>query len=153
MTSSSDGRNDGLMDLSLFEQWEAATIPLLQRTSQMANGTTSMTLVHHCNDITQLDLAKLTSLLLQSRVSPVSNPDDVKTPAAYLLFYVRRTSKPIGGKTHEILASKTVTPALSAAGSRPASPPLYRSNGADSAMDDEGGPRHCYFPFCEAIRN
>lgn len=52
----------------------------------------------------------------------MSNPDEVKTSAAYLLFYVRRTSKPIGGKTHKILASRTVTPAMSSAGSRPASP-------------------------------
>lgn len=46
-----------------------------------------------------------------SRVSPVANPQDVRTSAAYLLFYCRRTDKPIGGKTHEILASQTASPA------------------------------------------
>jgi ubiquitin carboxyl-terminal hydrolase 4/11/15 len=83
----------------------------------------------------------------QSRVAPVSNIDDIKTPAAYLLFYVRRTSKPIGGKTHEILASKTVTPAMSAygSGSRPASPPPYESSGVDSTMLRDNGklPLEC----------
>lgn len=36
--------------------------------------------------------------------------EDVKTSAAYLLFYRRRTDKPIGGKTHEILASQLPSP-------------------------------------------
>ena len=38
----------------------------------------------------------------------------MQTPAAYLLFYRRRTDRPIGGKTHDFLASQTVSPALSA---------------------------------------
>lgn len=40
----------------------------------------------------------------------------LQTSAAYLLFYRRRSDKPIGGKTHEILASQTASPALSVFG-------------------------------------
>lgn len=39
-----------------------------------------------------------------SSVRPISNPEEVKGSAAYLLFYRRRTSRNIGGKTREIVA-------------------------------------------------
>ncbi|PWN50193.1 UCH-domain-containing protein [Violaceomyces palustris] len=36
-----------------------------------------------------------------SSVRPVTNPESVKTASAYLLFYRRRTTRPIGGKSRE----------------------------------------------------
>ncbi|PWN40949.1 UCH-domain-containing protein [Ceraceosorus guamensis] len=36
-----------------------------------------------------------------SSVTPVADPESVKTKAAYLLFYRRRTTRPIGGKSRE----------------------------------------------------
>ncbi|WFD35402.1 ubiquitinyl hydrolase 1 [Malassezia cuniculi] len=36
-----------------------------------------------------------------SSVRPVSNPESVKSSAAYLLFYRRRTTRPIGGKSRD----------------------------------------------------
>ncbi|WFD33056.1 ubiquitinyl hydrolase 1 [Malassezia sp. CBS 17886] len=38
-----------------------------------------------------------------SSVRPVSDPESVKTPAAYLLFYRRRTNRPIGGKSRDMI--------------------------------------------------
>jgi ubiquitin carboxyl-terminal hydrolase 4/11/15 len=41
-----------------------------------------------------------------SSVRSVSNPDEVKGQAAYLLFYRRRTTRPIGGKSREKVREK-----------------------------------------------
>ncbi|PWN33431.1 UCH-domain-containing protein [Meira miltonrushii] len=38
-----------------------------------------------------------------SSVRPVQDPNDTKSPAAYLLFYRRRTTRPIGGKSREMV--------------------------------------------------
>lgn len=38
-----------------------------------------------------------------SRVTALSDPNSVKTPAAYLLFYRRRTARPIGAKSKELV--------------------------------------------------
>ena len=67
---------------------------------------------------------------MQSRVSPVTNPESVKTPAAYLLFYKRRAEK-LGGKTHDILASQGVTPNLSKENS-PDGDQSFRGHGNDA---------------------
>ena len=74
--------------------------------------------------------AELTCHLVQSRVSPVTNPDSVKTPAAYLLFYKRRAEK-LGGKTHDILTSQGVTPNLSRENS-PDGNQSFRGDGSDA---------------------
>ena len=61
---------------------------------------------------------------------PVSTPESVKSSAAYLLFYRRRTSRSIGGKSRDrIREAGASSPHV------PDAPPEY-SNG-ESESDDE----------------
>lgn len=56
------------------------------------------------------------------------NPDRVKSPAAYLLFYRRRTARPIGGaKSRELVESANASRNVSVAGSEIGDPSPYAS--------------------------
>ncbi|KAK4705241.1 hypothetical protein P7C70_g972, partial [Phenoliferia sp. Uapishka_3] len=78
-----------------------------------------------------------------SRVSPISDPaSKIKTSAAYLLFYRRRTTRPIGAKSRQLvdsaIQSRNASASNSDAGaSRPPSPgPSSLSTSTYTAIDD-----------------
>lgn len=87
---------------------------------------------------------------MQSQVSLVTDPERIKSPAAYLLFYRRRTSRVLGPKTHDIVSSAIQSRSASAAPSeRGASPaPVLQpksaaqvepaDNDLDQLPDDDG---------------
>lgn len=52
-----------------------------------------------------LALADALLHILQGRVGEIRDPEKVRTPAAYLLFYRRRTTRPIGAKSRELVDS------------------------------------------------
>ncbi|KAL4398824.1 cysteine-type deubiquitinase [Malassezia pachydermatis] len=73
-----------------------------------------------------------------SSVRPVSDPQAVKSSAAYLLFYRRRTSRPLGGKSRDLMDSlphvqTSSTPTLSAPTHAQDEDPMYSS----SSEEDE----------------
>jgi ubiquitin carboxyl-terminal hydrolase 4/11/15 len=75
-----------------------------------------------------------------SSVSLVAEPERVKTKAAYLLFYRRRTTRPIGGKSREktdVAVSRGSTATLNEASSDEAYTPF--SSGTDATMRDVRG--------------
>ncbi|GAA5927369.1 hypothetical protein JCM1841_002219 [Sporobolomyces salmonicolor] len=78
-----------------------------------------------------------------SRVSELHNPDRVKSSAAYLLFYRRRTARPIGGaRSRELVESAIQSRAGSAAASEAApsagpSPSSSRENLASSLSTED----------------
>ncbi|GAA5868046.1 hypothetical protein JCM1840_003663 [Sporobolomyces johnsonii] len=74
-----------------------------------------------------------------SRVTELHNPDRVKSPAAYLLFYRRRTARPIGGaRSRELVESAIQSRAGSAAASEAGPSPFSsRENLASSLSTDE----------------
>lgn len=51
-----------------------------------------------------------------SSVRPVANPETVKSSSAYLLFYRRRTTRPIGGKSRQKFQEAAKTKAAAAGG-------------------------------------
>ncbi|WFD01715.1 ubiquitinyl hydrolase 1 [Malassezia obtusa] len=81
-----------------------------------------------------------------SSVRPVSDPETVKSSAAYLLFYRRRTSRAIGGKTREKTDAMAKSDAPRTARPPPATPatPSYLGNtplppSDDDSSDEEPG--------------
>lgn len=63
-----------------------------------------------------------------SSVRPVANPETVKSASAYLLFYRRRTTRPIGGKSRQKFQEAAKTKASSVA----------HEPGADAVTPDAG---------------
>ncbi|WFD43484.1 ubiquitinyl hydrolase 1 [Malassezia psittaci] len=83
-----------------------------------------------------------------SSVRPVSDPESVKSSAAYLLFYRRRTSRPIGGKSQEILRERgqsflaRTSSASSTAPDYLRDVPLPSSDDTSSSSEEEHTPSH-----------
>ena len=61
-----------------------------------------------------------------SSVRPVAQPESVKTSAAYLLFYRRRTTRPIGGKSRDMITKLANQP--SAQPEQPERPAITSEN-------------------------
>lgn len=68
-------------------------------------------------------------------MSEVANPNSVKTKAAYLLFYRRRTTRPIGARTRELVESALQSRATSLANSE-AGPSVSPSRGSPTFSVD-----------------
>ncbi|ORY70656.1 hypothetical protein BCR35DRAFT_334236 [Leucosporidium creatinivorum] len=62
------------------------------------------------------------------RVSEITNPESVKTKAAYLVMYRRRTTRPIGAKSRELIDSAIQSRNVSASTSEAGGPPPVVSN-------------------------
>lgn len=83
-------------------------------------------------------------------MSAVRQPEDVKTPAAYLLFYRRQTKRDLGGRTKEIIATTIASRSVSAAGSDTGLDTLVAnandtssgSNGLPTPPDSDGPPAY-----------
>lgn len=71
----------------------------------------------------------------QSRVSPI-DPESVRTKAAYLLFYRRRTARPIGAKSRELVESAIQSRNGSRAVSAVPSPSLSRAASPEGLSRD-----------------
>ncbi|SCV70333.1 BQ2448_1727 [Microbotryum intermedium] len=79
-----------------------------------------------------------------SRVSEISNPEAVKTKAAYLCFYRRRTTRPIGAKSRELIDSAIQSRNASAANSDAGLPsgPNSLDNSPSGSTDNLGANAH-----------
>lgn len=78
-----------------------------------------------------------------SHVRPIHDPNEVKGSAAYLLFYRRRTTRAIGGKSREIVRMASAAP--SGASSRAEASTLYHPehlNGGDGGVKLPALERH-----------
>ncbi|ETS64541.1 hypothetical protein PaG_01006 [Moesziomyces aphidis] len=79
-----------------------------------------------------------------SSVRPVANPESVKSASAYLLFYRRRTTRPIGGKSRQKFQEAAKSKASSASQSAEASTsglqnqltPAEDDDSSDSSSDE-----------------
>lgn len=72
-----------------------------------------------------------------SSVRPVASPESVKSSAAYLLFYRRRTARRIGGKSRDRIAETATAPAPEPAPAPADESPVYASS---DSSDSEQQP-------------
>lgn len=92
-----------------------------------------------------------------SSVRPLGSGEEVKGSAAYLLFYRRRTTRPIGGKSREIVKSHVAAAEAAAAGADAAGDDSMRTattsgsvtlnENYDSSDDDDDGMGTSRFPL------
>ncbi|EPQ26366.1 uncharacterized protein PFL1_06014 [Pseudozyma flocculosa PF-1] len=75
-----------------------------------------------------------------SSVRPVPNPETVKSSSAYLLFYRRRTTRPIGGKSRQKF-QKAVSEKEAAAAATASAPSSVMNDADDDEATAEGAPR------------
>ncbi|CAO1617632.1 unnamed protein product [Jaminaea pallidilutea] len=72
-----------------------------------------------------------------SHVRPLSSSEEVKGPAAYVLFYRRRTARAIGGKSREIVKMASATPSGTSSRAEPSGDTLSGSGLGPNPFDGD----------------